>query len=173
VLDVMVGMLSQSRFIRPIRDRPGKSPLPCGIEIRRHHHNAVIVVEEDVDIHNTDALMAAMHDKTDFVRGLVVFPEYIGSPIDVMAPYELRNELAYGASIQNKLLIDATTDWEVHPSGRNGAIEGTHPNAIIPCPKPKNWSKRDGKNTACNLKIIKPADFHGHAGLPEEENHGI
>ena len=60
-------------------------------------------------------LMAAMHDKTDFVRGLVVFPEYLGSPIDMMAPFELRDELAYGASVQNKLLIDATTDWETHP----------------------------------------------------------
>jgi 3-polyprenyl-4-hydroxybenzoate decarboxylase len=74
-----------------------------------------MVVEEDVDIHNTMALMSAMHQKVDFKRDLVVYPLYMGSPIDVSVPYDFRDELAYGASVQNKLLIDATIDWETHP----------------------------------------------------------
>jgi 3-polyprenyl-4-hydroxybenzoate decarboxylase len=59
--------------------------------------------------------MVAMHKKTNFQSGLVVYPLKIGSPIDVSVPYDLRDELAYGASVQSKLLIDATTDWEMHP----------------------------------------------------------
>ena len=116
VLDVQVGLLSAVKIHKTYQGQPRQIAAALwGSKFAGHHHNAVIVVEEDVDIHNMDALMAAMHDKTDFVRGLVVFPEYLGSPIDMMAPFELRDELAYGASVQNKLLIDATTDWETHP----------------------------------------------------------
>jgi 3-polyprenyl-4-hydroxybenzoate decarboxylase len=61
------------------------------------------------------ALLSAMHDKADFKRDLVVYPLYIGSPIDVAVPYDQRAELEYGAALQNKLLIDATTDWQTNP----------------------------------------------------------
>jgi len=116
VLDVQVGLLTAVKIHKTYQGQPRQIAAALwGSKFAGHHHNAVIVVEADVDIHNTDALIAAMHDKTDFVRGLVVYPEYIGSPIDVMVPYDLRDELAYGASVQKKLLIDATTDWEMHP----------------------------------------------------------
>ena len=39
----------------------------------------------------------------------------MGSPVDANIPIDKRNELEYGAGVQNKLLIDATTDWEVYP----------------------------------------------------------
>ena len=55
-----------------------------------------------------------MHRKVDYNRDLVVYPLYMGSPIDVSLPYDYRDEIKYGAAIANKLLIDATTDWEVH-----------------------------------------------------------
>jgi UbiD family decarboxylase len=117
VLDLQVGMLTAVKIHKTYQGQPRQIAAALwGSKFAGHHFNIVIVAEEDVDIHNTDALIAAMHDKTDFVRGLVVFPEYLGSPIDVMVPYELRDELAYGASVQKKLLIDATTDWEVHPA---------------------------------------------------------
>jgi hypothetical protein len=61
------------------------------------------------------ALMGALHSKVDFKKGLVVYPLYMGSPIDVSVPYDFRAELEYGAAVANKLLIDATIDWELHP----------------------------------------------------------
>ncbi len=116
VLDLQVGLLTAVKIHKTYQGQARQIAAALwGSKFAGHHFNMVIVVEENVDIHNTDALIAAMHGKTDFERGLVVFPEYIGSPIDVMVPYELRDELAYGASIQKKLLIDATTDWELHP----------------------------------------------------------
>ena len=75
----------------------------------------IMVVEEDVNIHSAHELIGAMHAKADFDRDFVVYPLYMGSPIDAHIPYELRDELKYGAGVTSKLLIDATVDWELHP----------------------------------------------------------
>jgi UbiD family decarboxylase len=116
ILDVSIGPLSAVKIHKTYQGQPRQIAAALwGSKFAGHHFNAVIVVEDDVDIRNTASLLAAMHDKADFKRDLVVYPLYIGSPIDVSVPYTLRDELAYGASVQNKLLIDATTDWEVHP----------------------------------------------------------
>ena len=116
ILDVMIGPLSAVKIHKTYQGQPRQIAAALwGSKFAGHHFNALIVVEEDVDIHNPMALMVAMHKKTDFQRGLVVYPLKIGSPIDVSVPYDLRDELKYGASVQNKLLIDATTDWEMHP----------------------------------------------------------
>ena len=116
VLDVRIGPLSAVKIHKTYQGQPRQIAAALwGSKFAGHHFNALIVVEEDVDIHNTMALMSAMHQKVDFKRDLVVYPLYIGSPIDVSVPYDFRDELAYGASVQNKLLIDATIDWETHP----------------------------------------------------------
>jgi UbiD family decarboxylase len=116
VLDVRIGPLSAVKIHKTYQGQPRQIAAALwGSKFAAHHFNALIVVEEDVDIHNTMALMSAMHQKVDFKRDLVVFPLYMGSPIDVSVPYDFRDELAYGASVQNKLLIDATIDWEAHP----------------------------------------------------------
>lgn len=86
-----------------------------GSKFAGHPFNILIVTEEDVDIHNPAALLHAMHTKADFDRDLVIYPLDMGSPIDVHIPYDLRDELKYGAGVTSKLLIDATTDWEMHP----------------------------------------------------------
>jgi 3-polyprenyl-4-hydroxybenzoate decarboxylase len=39
----------------------------------------------------------------------------MGLPVDPSIPKDKRNELKYGIGVQNKLLIDATTDWEIYP----------------------------------------------------------
>jgi UbiD family decarboxylase len=117
ILDVNIGPLSAVKIHKTYQGQPRQIAAALwGSKFAGHHFNALIVVEEDVDIHNPMALLVAMHKKADFKRDLVVYPLYIGSPIDVSVPYDLRDELAYGASVQNKLLIDATTDWELHPA---------------------------------------------------------
>jgi 3-polyprenyl-4-hydroxybenzoate decarboxylase len=64
---------------------------------------------------DSHAWMARLDAVVDFKRDLVIYPLYVGSPIDVSLPYDLRAELEYGAAVADKLLIDATTDWQLHP----------------------------------------------------------
>jgi UbiD family decarboxylase len=116
VLDVRIGAISAVKIHKTYQGQPRQIAAALwGSKLAGHFFNALTVVEEDVDIHNSLELWAAIHDKVDFKRDLVVYPLYMGSPIDVAVPYELRDELKYGAAVQNKLLIDATTDWELHP----------------------------------------------------------
>ncbi|MFQ5827156.1 MAG: UbiD family decarboxylase [Dehalococcoidia bacterium] len=75
----------------------------------------IMVVDEDVDIHNLRALELAFRDRVDPKDDLVVFPANPGSPLDPDLSWEERDEWEYGTGIQNKLLIDATIDWRKHP----------------------------------------------------------
>jgi UbiD family decarboxylase len=73
----------------------------------------IMVVDEDVDIHNLRALELAFRDRVDARDSLIVYPGNPGSPLDPSSIWE--DELATGISLQNKLLIDATIDWTKHP----------------------------------------------------------
>jgi UbiD family decarboxylase len=116
ILDVVAGPISAVKIHKTYQGQPRQIAAAIwGSKCGAHSFNALMVVEEDVDIHNPMELWGSMHDKTDFDRGLVVYPLYIGSPIDVSLPYDYRDELKYGAAAAKKLLIDATVDWEVHP----------------------------------------------------------
>ena len=116
VLDLTTGPISAVKIHKTYQGQPRQIAAALwGSKFAGHPFNIIMVVEEDVDIHNPAALMRAMHSKVDFYRDLVVYPLYMGSPIDVSLPYDNRDELKYGAAIANKLLIDATTDWEIHP----------------------------------------------------------
>ena len=46
---------------------------------------------------------------------VVIFPGMGGYVLDPSAPLDLRDELKYGATPQNKVLYDATIDWVKHP----------------------------------------------------------
>jgi UbiD family decarboxylase len=116
ILDVMIGLISAVKIHKTYQGQARQIGAALwGSKFAGHHHNTVVVVEEDVDIRNPMALLAAIHDKADIMRDFVAYPLNIGSPIDVSVSYDLRDELKYGASIQNKLLIDATTDWQTNP----------------------------------------------------------
>jgi len=75
----------------------------------------VIVVDEDVDIHNFRALELAIRDRVDAKDDVIVLPGLPGTPLDPSLSWEYRDELKYGAAPHNKLLIDATIDWTKHP----------------------------------------------------------
>jgi UbiD family decarboxylase len=116
ILDVRIGPLSAIKIHKTYQGQARQIAAALwGSKFAGHFFNVLMVVEEDVDIHNTMALMGALHSKVDLKRGLVVYPLQMGSPIDVSVPYDLRDELRYGAAVANKLLIDATIDWELHP----------------------------------------------------------
>ena len=117
VLDIQTGPITAIKIHKTYQGQPRQIAAALwGSKYAGHPMNIIIVVEEDVDIHNPMALLMAMHSKVNFYRDLVVYPLYMGSPIDTSLAYDLRAELEYGASVANKLLIDATTDWELHPA---------------------------------------------------------
>ncbi len=117
ILDVQTGHITAIKIHKTYQGQPRQiSAALWGSKFAGQANSKIImVVEEDVDIHNPMDLQKALHDKLDIKGGLVSYPLYIGSPADPSIPYEMRNELKYGAAMQEKLLIDATTDWEIHP----------------------------------------------------------
>jgi UbiD family decarboxylase len=116
ILDVQTGHITGIKIHKTYHGQARQIAAALwGSKFAGQGHNIVMVVEEDFDVHNPASLHKAFRDKVDFEKGLVVYPLAIGSPADPGIPYELRDELAYGAGVQKKLLIDATTDWEIHP----------------------------------------------------------
>ena len=105
----------------------------------------IMVVEEDVDIHNLRALQLAFRDKVDPTRDLVVFPEYMGSTLDPAMPSDMKDELKYGIGVQNKLLIDATTDWETHPIRAEWGDRRYPPTCTEPSPEIEELVERRWK----------------------------
>jgi 4-hydroxy-3-polyprenylbenzoate decarboxylase len=80
-----------------------------------YFHEIVVVVEEDVDIHNFREVQFAILNCADPKKDLVVFPATGGDPLNPSQSAEDKDELRYGAGKINRLLIDATIDWETHP----------------------------------------------------------
>ncbi len=75
----------------------------------------VMVVDEDVDIHNLRDVELAFRNRVDPKDDIIVFPGCIGGG-DPSVTLEDRDEWAYGGgAIQNKVLIDATVDWRKFP----------------------------------------------------------
>ena len=75
----------------------------------------VVVVEEDVDIRNFREVQWAIMNYVDPKEDIVVFPGTGGANLDPSQSAEDSDELKYGAGKMNRLLIDATIDWETHP----------------------------------------------------------
>ncbi len=75
----------------------------------------LVVVEEGVDIHNLRDVQLAILNHTDPKEDLFVFPGTAGPINDPTLSFDDRDELKYGAGRINRLLIDATVNWERHP----------------------------------------------------------
>jgi len=95
----------------------------------------VMVTEKDVDIHNMRALQLAVQTYVDPAKDIVIFPLEVGSSLDVSLPFEDREELTYGASLQNKFLIDATIDWTTHPIRKDWGNRRLPPTCTEPLPE--------------------------------------
>jgi UbiD family decarboxylase len=116
ILDVSVGMITLIKIKKTYQGQPRQIAAALwGSKFAGQIYNILMVVEDDVNIHNFNEVLGALHGKVNFNRDLVVFPLYMGSPVDPGIPAEKRDELEYGSGIQYKLLIDATTDWEIYP----------------------------------------------------------
>ena len=146
VLDVTSGPITAVKIHKTYQGQPRQIAAAIwGSKFAGHPFNILMVVEEDVDIRDSAALMRAMHGKVDFNRDLVVYPLYMGSPIDVSLPYDFRAELEYGAAIANKLLIDATTDWQIHPPREEWGNQRFPPNCHYSRPETEELVERRWK----------------------------
>jgi 4-hydroxy-3-polyprenylbenzoate decarboxylase len=73
----------------------------------------VMVVDEDIDVYNYEALDWAFAYRVNAAENdLVVFPGCSGSIFDPSTRLEDRNALKYGTGKWNRLLIDATINWD-------------------------------------------------------------
>ena len=116
ILDVQVGPITAVKIHKTYQGQARQIAAALwGSKYAGQVYNIIMVVEEDTDVHDAHSLMWAMHDKMDFDRSLIIYPLWMGSPVDPSIPYDLRDELAYGAGVQKKLLIDTTVDWEIFP----------------------------------------------------------
>ena len=75
----------------------------------------IVVVEEDVNIHDLREVQLAVHNLADPAKDYVVYPMNAGSPADPALSEEAQDEVKWGLGLQHKLLIDATIDWTTHP----------------------------------------------------------
>lgn len=87
-------------------------------------HKNVMVVEEDVDIHDPVALDWAMTYRVNAGLGDIAFyGPTMGSPLDPSTPPEKNDSGRFGAGEWTRVLIDATRSWEFDPrpewSGRH------------------------------------------------------
>ncbi len=73
----------------------------------------VFVFDEDIDIYDNDAVEWAIAYRVNAGENdIVVYPGNFGSPLDPSTRVEDRDVRKYGAGKWNRVLIDATINWE-------------------------------------------------------------
>lgn len=93
-----------------------------GSKISNHMAKIVIVVDEDIDIRNREALDWAMAYRVNPAMRDISFYDLPGSPLDPSIPFEIRNELEQGQGTWRRTLIDATISWDFpHRPEYNGS----------------------------------------------------
>lgn len=75
----------------------------------------VTVVDEDIDIHDSDAVEWAFTYRVDPKEDLIVFPGAQGSPLDPSNDPRWQDPVIFGGGRWNRLLIDATKTWRWGP----------------------------------------------------------
>ncbi|BCP11811.1 hypothetical protein MINTM020_39090 [Mycobacterium paraintracellulare] len=84
-------------------------------------HKNVMVVEEDIDIHDPVALDWAMSYRVNAGLGdIAFFGPGLGSSLDPSTPPEKNDTNKYGAGQWTRVLIDATRSWEIEPRAEWG-----------------------------------------------------
>ncbi len=79
-------------------------------------HKNVMVVEEDVDIHDPVALDWALTYRVNAGLGDIAFyGPTMGSPLDPSTPPEKNDSARFGAGEWTRVLTDATRSWEFDP----------------------------------------------------------
>ncbi|MFC2013416.1 UbiD family decarboxylase [Chloroflexota bacterium] len=81
-----------------------------------HSGKNLIVVDKDVDVFDDEAVEWAVAYRTNADMGAFkFFPGTTGTSLDPSTPLPQRDELKYGGGKWNRVLIDATVNWELEP----------------------------------------------------------
>jgi UbiD family decarboxylase len=81
----------------------------------------VIVVDDDIDIHDWEALEWALCYRVNAGMGdISFFGGTSGSMLDPSVPLEERNSVKYGHGHWTRVLIDATINWRLEPQEQYG-----------------------------------------------------
>ena len=75
----------------------------------------VTVVDDDIDIYDSDAVEWAFTYRVDPKEDLIVFPGAQGSPLDPSNDPRWQDPVRFGGGRWNRLLIDATQTWRWGP----------------------------------------------------------
>lgn len=87
-----------------------------GSHLALYSGKIIIVVDEDIDAFDSDAVDWAMAYRVNAERGDVhIAHGCIGSMLDPSVPLDERNVEKYGQGKWSRILIDATVDWGLEP----------------------------------------------------------
>ena len=82
----------------------------------QYGYKNINVVEEDIDIRNWRSIEWALSYRVNARENdIVVMPGSFGSVLDPATRVEDRDEIRYGSGKWNRLLIDATKNWDYTP----------------------------------------------------------
>jgi len=93
-----------------------KQVAACIWSTATHQFKNVLVVDDDVDIRDPDALEWAFAYRVDPKEDIVIFPGCPGTPLDPSSSLQDEESEAHGGGARwNRLLIDATKTWRWGP----------------------------------------------------------
>ncbi len=92
-----------------------------GCHLGNYAAKHVIVVDEDIDIHDWEAIEWALCYRVNAGLGdISFFSGTSGSMLDPSVPLEDRNSVKYGHGLWTRVLIDATINWRLEPQEQYG-----------------------------------------------------
>ena len=111
-----------SRFAKAIAATPSRSrPALWGCHLANYAGKHLIVVDDDIDIHDWEAIEWALCYRVNAGLGdITTFPGTSGSMLDPSVPSEERDSVKYGHGKWTRVLIDATINWELEPQEQYG-----------------------------------------------------
>jgi 4-hydroxy-3-polyprenylbenzoate decarboxylase len=92
-----------------------------GCHLGNYAAKHVIVVDDDIDIHDWEAIEWALCYRVNAGLGdISFFSGTSGSMLDPSVPLEDRNSVKYGHGSWTRVLIDATVNWQLQPQEQYG-----------------------------------------------------
>ncbi len=92
-----------------------------GARIANYAAKHLIVVDEDIDIFDWEAIEWALAYRVNAAMGdILFFPGTGGSMLDPSVPLGQRDAVKYGHGKWTRVLIDATINWELEPQEQYG-----------------------------------------------------
>lgn len=93
----------------------------------------VIVVDEDIDIHDPEAISWAISSRANpAMDAITVYPGTLGSVLDPSVPLPKKDPRKYGHGSWARVLIDATVNWELEPEEQFGGRREPPITTILP-----------------------------------------